>query len=133
MIIEIEKVRMFAKHLRSKLEIQADIVFSPTGFSDIGDLHFCCGPYDEALFRHEHLIDIDSFNCYDVRKLYEAFVLLDKRKMPLQNFILKDQCGVEHLDIRALMNKKQEVKLKRICSKPRIIKNGPTQGIIKRR
>ncbi|MBZ4188973.1 hypothetical protein [Niabella beijingensis] len=133
MLIEKDAVKKFVQTVKAKFEIDSDTVFCPQGIVDTGDLHFCCGLYDEALFRHDHPMDIYYYKSYDVRTLYETLTLLGKHKIPISEFTHKDHFGKELIDVGGIVQKRHEDQLLRIRNKPRIIGDHNNTNKLKRR
>lgn len=133
MLIEKDKVKKFLQIVKDKFEIGSDLVFCPQGIVEPGDLHFCCGLYDEALFRHDHPMDIDYFKSYDVRTLYETLILLGKHQIPINEFTSKDYLEKELIDVGSIVQKRHEDPFLRSRNKPRIIEDYNNTNKIKRR
>jgi hypothetical protein len=110
MIIEKNDVRAFLHRARNEYEIGADTVFCEDRVVKPGDLHFCMGAYDEALFRHEHSYDLEWYTSYSVRTLYEAITLIHKKMVPPEEYIVKEpRRGRELIDLGKFIQKREVI------------------------
>lgn len=91
MIVEPKDLRKLLRETRQSYEIGCDTVFCPDGWVKPGDFYFCMGAFDVALFYHEHPMTIDDFYELDVRAVYEAMVLIDKKRIPPQEYLYQQE------------------------------------------
>lgn len=97
MIIEQKDLKKLLRETRNAYEIGCDTVFCPDGSVKPEDFYFCMGTFDVALFYHEHPMTIDDYFQLDVRAVYEALVLIDRKKVPPQEYMYQQKATKDML------------------------------------
>lgn len=118
MIIEGKDVRAFVSLARREYETGADTVFCQDRIVKPDDLFFCMGEPDKAVFFHNHPFDYNSYKSYQVRALYEAITLIEKKRIPREEVLFtgwgRDR---ELIDLGNFINKREIIAYLHHCMK----------------
>jgi len=90
MQFEQSQFRAVLRKVRDHFEMGAQHVFFIDGVLSKRDLHFTYDAIDEQMLFHENQYEAHLYRAWDVRSFYEKLCLIDKGKLPRDQYILSN-------------------------------------------